>query len=100
MARIVEKCGSRKYWDEWAGDVAQIARAHIERITALVTPGGHADNDPDALVRAELFDEFVLELQDDLNPGVTREDAIEMLAQHLVTGPVFDALFGEERFTA
>ena len=99
MAKIVEKCGSRMYWDEWAGDVALIARAHIERITALVTPGVSANDDPDAQVRAELFDEFVRELQDDLNPGVTREDAIEMLAQHLVTGPVFDALFGEERFT-
>ena len=100
LAKIVEKCGSRKYWDEWAGDVAQIARAHIKRITALVNPAGHAADDPDAQVRAELFGDFVRELQDDLNPGVTREDAVEMLAQHLVTGPVFDALFGEERFTA
>ncbi len=99
MAKIVEKCGSRKYWDEWAGDVANIARRHIERITALVTAGGSAADDPDARVRAEIFDEFVRELRDDLNPGVSREDAVEMLAQHLVTGPVFDALFGGEAFT-
>ena len=98
MARIVERCGSRKYWDEWAGDVARIAQAHVRRITALVT-AGDAD-DPDARARAEIFDDFVRELRDDLNPGVSREDAVEMLAQHLVTGPVFDALFGEERFTA
>ena len=50
--------------------------------------------------RPRVFEEFVEELQDDLNPGVTKKDAIEMLAQHMVTGPVFDALFGEEAFTA
>ena len=100
LAKIVEKCGSRKYWDEWAGDVAEIAQAHIRRITALVTPGLQDVDDPDARDRADIFGEFVRELQDDLNPGVTREDAIEMLAQHLVTGPVFDALFGDDRFTA
>ena len=100
MAKIVEKCGSRKYWDEWAGDVAKIARAHIERITAMVTVDTQNASNSDVQVAAEVFEEFVEELRDDLNPGVTKEDAIEMLAQHMVTGPVFDALFGEEAFTA
>ena len=100
MAKIVEKCGSRKYWDEWAGDVGRIARAHVQRITAMVTVNETSSGNPDIEAAAEIFDEFVTELRDDLNPGVTREDAIEMLAQHMVTGPVFDALFGEEKFTA
>ena len=99
MAKIVEKCGSRRYWDEWAGDVARIARAHIERITAMVTVDEQNAGDENIEAAAEIFDEFVAELRDDLNPGITREDAIEMLAQHMVTGPVFDALFGEGKFT-
>ncbi|MYB34248.1 MAG: DEAD/DEAH box helicase [Gammaproteobacteria bacterium] len=99
MARIVEKCGSRKYWDEWAGDVARIARAHIERITAMVTVDETNRDNPDIQAAAEMFDGFVKELQDDLNSGITRENAIEMLAQHMVTGPVFDALFETEAFT-
>ena len=99
-AKIVEKCGSRRYWDEWAGDVARIARAHIGRITAMVTADGQNAGNGNIQAAAEIFDDFVTELRDDLNPGVTREDAIEMLAQHMVTGPVFDALFGEEAFTA
>ena len=90
-AKIVEKCGDRKYWDEWAGDVAHIARRHIERITALVESGD---------AEREIFQEFVTELRDDLNEGITDDDAIEMLAQHLVTGPVFDALFGETEFVS
>ncbi|MDE0112078.1 MAG: DEAD/DEAH box helicase family protein [Albidovulum sp.] len=99
-AKIVEKCGSRRYWDEWAGDVSRIARAHVERIAAMVTVDDRNEGNADIKAAAEIFDDFVTELRDDLNPGIAREDAIEMLAQHMVTGPVFDALFGEEAFTA
>ncbi len=84
--RIVEKCGNRRYWEDWAGDVARIARAHIERIKAIVG-AGEAERD--------IFLEFLTELRDDLNPEVSEDDAIEMLAQHMVTQPVFDALFGD-----
>ena len=84
--KIVEKCGNRRYWEEWADDVARIARAHIERIRAIVDLGE---------AEREVFQEFLTELRDDLNPDVSQDDAIEMLAQHMVTKPVFDALFGD-----
>ena len=90
-AKIVEKCGDRRYWDEWASDVADIARRHIERITAIVESGE---------AEREIFQQFVTELRDDLNQSITDTDAIEMLAQHMVTGPVFDALFGETEFVS
>ena len=99
MAKIVEKCGTRKYWDEWAGDVAKIARAHIERTTALVTADPNTPTNPDIQAASEVFEEFLKELRDDLNPGISKKDAIEMLAQHMVTGPVFDALFEDGSFT-
>ena len=88
-AKIVEKCGSRKYWEDWATDVADIARRHITRIKELV--GRH-----DAAT--EVFEGFLAELRDDLNDGITKEQAIEMLAQHLVTRPVFKALYQDARF--
>ena len=85
MAKIVEKCGKREYWEDWAKDVADIAKRHIVRISGLVEqPGSDAK---------EFFDDFLKELRDDLNESVTEKDAIEMLAQHLITRPVFDALF-------
>ena len=90
-AKIVEKCGDRKYWEEWASDVANIAGSHIARIRAIVESGD---------AEREIFGEFVTELRDDLNEGVTEDDAIEMLAQHMVTGPVFDALFGDAAFVS
>nr|VFJ54923.1 MAG: N-6 DNA Methylase [Candidatus Kentron sp. DK] len=82
----MEKCGRRTYWEEWAGDVARIARTHITRIrTILENPANKKEQ--------SAFRGFVQELRDDLNPSVTEEEVIEMLAQHLITQPVFEALF-------
>ncbi len=88
-AKIVEKCGNRRYWDEWAVDVADIAQRHIVRIKDMVHRHEAA---------REVFEGFVTELQDDLNEGVSEKDAIEMLAQHMVTRPVFEALHGNAQF--
>ena len=85
MAKIVEKCGTRDYWEDWASDVADIAERHITRISSLI-----ASPESDA---RKFFDDFLDELRDDLNESITEQDAIEMLAQHMITRPVFDALF-------
>ncbi len=90
-AKMVKRVGTREYWETWAGDVAAIAERHISRIKALV------DN-PNAK-HAQAFESFLSGLQTNLNPSVSRDDAIEMLAQHLITGPVFNALFGNYQFT-
>lgn len=90
MAKIVEKCGTRDYWDSWAKDIADIAQTHITRITSIIRTAGP---------ERSAFIAFLEELQDDLNPEVTEAEAIEMLAQHLITRPVFDALFKDSRFT-
>lgn len=85
MAKIVKKCGRRDYWEDWAGDIARIAQTHITRITALVAQP--------ATPEREAFAGFLAEIRDDLNDSITEVEAIEMLAQHLITRPVFDALF-------
>lgn len=90
-ARIVDKVGERDYWENWAKDVAEIAARQIARITGLVD-GSNAE------LRTE-FTRFVKGLQDNLNPGVTDPQAIEMLSQHLITQPVFDALFAGHAFS-
>lgn len=90
MAKIVEKCGTREYWDTWAKDIAKIAQTHITRITTIVAKDG-----PERTA----FLAFLEELRDDLNPEISEIEAIEMLAQHLITKPVFDALFKGHRFT-
>ena len=85
-AKIVQKVGERRYWESWAVDVAKIAEQHIARINGILTG-------PDTVVTAE-FERFLDGLRGNLNEGISREDAVEMLAQHLITRPVFEALFG------
>lgn len=91
MAKIVKKCGRRTYWETWAGDIAKIAQTHITRITTIVQQPGSKER--------AAFERFLAEIRDDLNESITEADAIEMLAQHLVTKPVFDALFEGYSFT-
>lgn len=88
-ARIVEKVGDKMYWTNWAKEVGEIAKKFIERITNLVKENEEAKKN---------FDEFVSGLQKNINPSVDSEQAIEMLAQHMITRPVFDALFKDYEF--
>ncbi|RFP60627.1 MAG: damage-inducible protein, partial [Limnothrix sp. CACIAM 69d] len=90
-AKIVQKCGDRRYWEQWAADVAQIAEGHIARISGLLAGANSAHR--------AAFASFLAGLHENINPNVTEAEAIEMLAQHLITKPVFDALFEGYAFT-
>ena len=87
-AKLVEKCGDRLYWENWAKEIGLIAHKFIERISKLIQSGVHK----------KAFNEYLKGLQRDLNPSVDATQAIEMLAQHIITRPVFDALFADYQF--
>ncbi len=91
FARMVQKVGSKRYWEQWASDVAKIAEKHIAQINRLIA------EEPKA--RRE-FDRFLKGLHKDINPSVSEPQAVEMLAQHIITQPVFEALFDSYAFTA
>jgi len=90
-ARIVKKVGSREYWTDWAKDVAGIAERQITRITTLL-------GDPKTTSVRDEFETFLDGLRGNLNEGISEKDAVEMLAQHLITRPVFNALFDGDEF--
>lgn len=87
-AKLVEKVGDRLYWENWAKKVGDIAQKFIYRINELINSGKAARE----------FDAFLKGLQQNINPSVDEEQAIEMIAQHMITRPVFDALFERYRF--
>ena len=91
MARIVKKCGTRDYWEDWATNIAEIAKNHISRLTGILEA-------PNTTAR-KAFNGFLEELRDDLNETITEADGIEMLAQHIITRPVFEVLFEGHQFT-
>ena len=82
--RIVQKVGDRRYLEDWSKDVAEIAKRHITKINDLI------DSQPGA---KQAFDVFLTSLQHNINSSVNKKQAIEMLAQHLITQPIFEALF-------
>ncbi len=92
-AKLVQKCGNRLYWEDWAKDIAKIAQTHITRIRAIV-------GDDKNVKEIKAFNDFADELRDDLNDSITNDEVIEMLAQHLITKPVFDALFKQYSFAS
>ena len=91
FARMVQKVGSKRYWEQWASDVAKIAEKHITQINQLITEDGKA---------RKAFDSFLRGLHKDINPSVSESQAVEMLAQHIITQPVFEALFESSEFTS
>jgi len=92
LAKVVQKVGNRDYWEQWAQDIARIAQMQIARITSII------ENPQNTAARAA-FDGFTAQLHQHINTRISQADIIEMLAQHLITRPVFDALFGNSDFT-
>lgn len=88
-ARLVEKVGDKNYYTNWAKSIGEIAQKFIQRITMLVN---------EKTVAKMKFDEFVKGLHNNINDSIDAAQAIEMLAQHMITRPVFDALFKDYEF--
>lgn len=83
-ARLVKKVGDRRYWEQWATNVAEIATRLIERITYLIE---------EKTEHRKAFELFLKGLQSNINSSISDKEAVEMLAQHMITKPVFEALF-------
>lgn len=88
-AKMVLKVGTKRYWEQWADDVASIAKRHMQRITDLLK----TDED-----YKTAFDMYIEGLHKNINPAISEKTAIEMLAQHMITKPVFEALFDNYSF--
>lgn len=84
FARMVQKVGDRRYWEQWAKNVAEIAERQCERVTRLVR---------DDEKHRKAFEKFLKGLQKNINPSISDAEAIDMLCQHIITKPVFEALF-------
>ena len=93
LSKIVEKCGDKRYWENWAKDVAEIFDRLVDRIQNLL------DN-PENTKLSERFESFHDELKKTINTSITRDNAVDMMAQHILTSPVFDALFVDYDFSS
>lgn len=88
-AKMVLKVGTKRYWEQWAQDIADIAQRHIQRINNLINTNADYQT---------AFSMYIEGLHKNINPNINKDEAIEMLAQHMITKPVFDALFENYSF--
>ena len=87
-ARLVHKVGERTYWGDWANSVGELAKKQVESISKIVK---NEECRP-------AFNKFISGLKQNINSSITEQSAIEMLSQHIITAPVFDALFEGYKF--
>ncbi|MBU2769323.1 DEAD/DEAH box helicase [Acidithiobacillus ferrivorans] len=88
-AVIPDKLGDREYWSDWSRDVADVANSMRDRLVSLLQTNIDAQ---------DAFDHFLDEIRQTMNPAVARDDAVDMLVQHIITRPVFEALFPDVSF--
>ncbi|MHB1562637.1 MAG: type ISP restriction/modification enzyme [Leptospirillum sp.] len=85
---IPQKLGDREYWQDWSRDVARTAETIEARVMDVL-------KDPEA---KSALEEFGKEIRQTMNPKVSDPDLVDMLVQHIITRPVFEALFPSQSF--
>ncbi len=77
------KIGDRKYWENFAKKTGNIARTLNKRLNALF------DKNP------EIFHNFLTSLRENIHQNIKEDEALDMIVSHIITKPIFDAIFGE-----
>ncbi len=93
-ARLVLKVGDRDYFENWAKKVAEVMPDLVAKLTQICR---HEDYGYKQYKGA--FNRYLKGLRSSVNDVVSEEDAIDMLAQQVITKPIFKKLFGDEGFT-
>lgn len=77
------KLGDRNYWENFAKKTGNIARTLNERLKDIF------DKNP------EIFDNFLTSLRGNIHQSIKEEEALDMITSHVITKPIFDAIFGD-----
>ncbi len=77
------KLGDRNYWENFAKKTGNIARTLNERLKELFGKN------------PEFFHGFLNSLRGNIHQSIKEEEALDMITSHIITKPIFDALFGD-----
>ncbi len=77
------KLGDRNYWENFAKKTGNIAKTLNERLKELFGKN------------PEIFDNFLTSLRDNIHQNIKEEEALDMIISHIITKPIFDAIFGD-----
>ncbi len=77
------KLGDRNYWENFAKKTGNIARTLNERLKDIFGKN------------PEIFDNFLTSLRGNIHQNIKEEEALDMITSHIITKPIFDAIFGD-----
>ncbi len=77
------KLGDRNYWENFAKKTGNIARTLNNRLKMIFGKN------------PEIFDNFLTSLRGNIHQGIKEEEALDMITSHIITKPIFDAIFGD-----
>lgn len=93
MARLVLKVGDRDYIENWAKKVAEITPVLTEKLTLICQHEEHGYRGYKIP-----FKSYLKGLRQCVNDNVSEQQAIDMLAQQIITKPIFEKLFAKDGF--
>ncbi|GAA7535162.1 hypothetical protein ckin32_04940 [Helicobacter pylori] len=77
------KLGDRNYWENFAKKTGNIAKTLNNRLKELFGKN------------PEIFDNFLTSLRGNIHQNIKEEEALDMIISHIITKPIFDAIFGD-----
>ncbi|GAA9876362.1 DEAD/DEAH box helicase family protein [Helicobacter pylori] len=77
------KLGDRNYWENFAKKTGNIARTLNNRLKNIF------EKNP------EFFHGFLDSLRNNVHSNIKEDEALDMITSHIITKPVFDAIFGD-----
>ncbi len=77
------KLGDRNYWENFTKKTGNIARTLNNRLKDIF------EKNP------EFFHGFLDSLRENIHQNIKEDEALDMITSHIITKPIFDALFGD-----
>lgn len=77
------KLGDRNYWENFTKKTGNIARTLNNRLKMIF------EKNP------EFFHGFLTSLRGNIHQNIKEDEALDMITSHIITKPIFDALFGD-----
>ncbi|MUU51971.1 DEAD/DEAH box helicase [Helicobacter pylori] len=77
------KLGDRNYWENFAKKTGNIAKTLNNRLKDIFGKN------------PEIFDNFLTSLRGNIHQSIKEEEALDMIISHIITKPIFDAIFGD-----
>ncbi|GAA8278885.1 DEAD/DEAH box helicase family protein [Helicobacter pylori] len=77
------KLGDRNYWENFAKKTGNIARTLNNRLKDIFGKN------------PEFFHDFLDSLRGNIHQNIKEDEALDMITSHIITKPIFDALFGD-----